>query len=116
MSLIDSMMTSFCFVEKKRVADGAGGFITEWTDGEEFNAAAYLDTSLNAKIAEQQGFTSTYTITTVKSINLEFHDVIKRLSDGKVFRITIPSDDKKSPDASTLDMSQATAEKWELTT
>lgn len=115
MSLIDSMMEKCVLVEKTRESDGEGGFITNWQDGAEFDAAIVADTSTLAKIAEKQGVTSTYTVTTNKNVVLKYPDVIKRLSDGQIFRITSDGNDKKAPNISTIAISQATAERWVLT-
>ena len=115
MSLIESMMDSCVFMNKAKVADGQGGFSVEWTEGAEIKCAIVNDTSLSARIAEKEGVTSTYTITTSKDTVLEYHDVIKRKRDGKIFRVTSDAGDKTSPNVSTLDMTQVTAEKWELT-
>lgn len=115
MSLIDNMMTPCCFVDKIRSPDGEGGFVTQWQDGAVFDAAITLDSSLAARIAEHDGLKNVYTITTRRNVTLEFHDVIRRLSDGKTFRTTSESYDKRSPAVSGLDMAQVSAEAWELT-
>lgn len=114
MNLLDEMMENCVFVDKKRTPDGEGGYITEWVDGAPFKAAIILDTSMQARIGETQGVSSVYTITTHKNVKLDFHDVFRKVADGKVFRVT--SDDKQSPDVSELDIVQVTAEKWSLTT
>ena len=114
MSLLDSAMETFAVLDKTTVPDGYGGFISVWTQGAEFKAAATFDTSIEARVAGVQGVTSLYTITTSKAINLQYHDVIKRLSDDKIFRITSDGDDKKTPRPATLDMRQVTAEEWSL--
>lgn len=114
--LIESMMTPCVLVEKKREPDGEGGFYTAWTDGAQFDAAITLDQSLQARIAEKDGVTSVYTVTTRKRAVLDYHDVFRRLSDGAVFRVTSNGTDKQSPGVSTLDIAQASAERWELTT
>lgn len=115
MSLIDEMTEIFIIMNKSKLPDGEGGYITTWTDGATIKAALTLDASTLAKIAEAQGVSNTYTVTTRKDVLLDFHDVIKRVSDGATFRITSYSTDKKSPAASTLNMAQASAEKWSLT-
>ena len=94
--------------------DGQGGFTVEWVEGAEFQAHARLDNSIQAKIAEKQGVTSLYTITTNKKITLENNDIIKRQKDGKIFRITSNGDDNKTPDSAGLDMRQVSAELWVL--
>jgi hypothetical protein len=116
MSLIDEFKSPVCFLEKKRVPDGEGGFVTTWQEGAKFSAAIAFDTSIEARAAEKQGVTSVYTIVTDKSVVLEYHDVLKRLFDGKIFRVTSDGDDKYTPASSALDMRQVTAEEWSLPT
>ena len=101
-------------IDKRTVADGYGGKITEWVDGAEFQAAITLDTSIEARVGEKQGVTALYTVTTSKALNLQYHDVFKRLSDGKVFRVTSDGDDKHTPRSANLDMRQVNAEEWVL--
>ena len=115
MSLIESMMESCVVMNKVRQSDGEGGFITEWVEGPNIKAAIINDTSLQARIAEKEGVTNTYTITTPKNVALEYHDVIKRLSDSTTFRVTSDGGEKVAPAVSTLDISQVSAEKWGLT-
>ena len=115
MSLIDLMMDSCVIMNKSKVADGQGGFNVEWTEGASILVAIVHDSSMNARIAEKEGVTSTYTLTTHRENPLEYHDVIKRISDGKIFRVTSDAGDTVSPAVSNLNMTQVTAEKWELT-
>ena len=114
MSLMDDAMEKYVFMVKAIVPDGYGGYAQTWTDGIEFNAAIDLDTSIQARVAEVQGVTSMYTVTVSREIPLEFHDVIKRKSEGKIFRLTSDGKDKKTPPSAGLDMRQATAEEWRL--
>ena len=114
MSLIDEAMTKVVLMEKTRQPDGEGGFITEWVDGVYFDAAITFDTSMESRIAERQGVTSRYTVTTNKNAKLEFHDVIRRMSDGKVFRITSDGDDVQTPKRASFQFLQVTAEEWVL--
>ena len=114
MSLIDEAMTTVVLMEKTRQPDGEGGFITEWVDGVSFEAAITFDTSMESRIAERQGVTSRYTVTTNKNAKLEFHDVIRRLSDGKVFRISSDGDDVQTPNRATFQFLQVTAEEYVL--
>lgn len=113
MSMIEEGMEPVCFMEKTRTPDGEGGFITTWTDGAEFKASITFDTSMQARVGEKQGVSSLYTVTTAKNAKLEYHDVIKRLRDGKVFRITSDSDDKQTPARAVFGQYlQVTAEEW----
>lgn len=116
MNLLDTQTETFCYINKSYVPDGEGGVVASWTDGAEFQANARLDSSTQAKIAEKMGVTSLYTIITKKNITFEFHDIIKRLSDGEIFRITSDGKDSKTPDSAGLNMRQVSAEKWRLAT
>ena len=114
MSLFIETMEPVVMIEKKRIPDGEGGFITDWTDGAEFKAAITFDSSMQARIGESSGVTSLYTITTSKNAKLEYHDVFKRISDGKIFRVTSDGDDKQTPQRASFQFSQVSAEEWRL--
>lgn len=114
--LIDCMMESCVFMVKKAEPDGSGGSNTEWAEGEPLRAAITLDTSTEARIAEASGTVDVYTVTVSRSVHLKYHAVIKRLSDGKTFRITSDNTEKKTPLCTALDIAQSTAEAWRLTT
>lgn len=115
MSLLDEAMETCVFLNKQVTDDGYGGFKTIWTEGAEFNAAIVFDTSIEARTADVQGVTSLYTVTTPRSLTLEYHDVFRREMDSKVFRVTSDGDDKFTPKSAGLDMRQVTAEEWEVT-
>lgn len=114
MSLLQQAMTDVVAMEKTRVSDGEGGFIVDWVDGAVFQAAITFDTSMQSRIGEKQGVSSRYTVTTSKNAKLDFHDVIRRLNDGKIFRITSDGDDKQTPDSASFQFLQVTAEEWWL--
>lgn len=114
MSLLNKAYEPCVLLVKDRQPDGEGGFITNWTDSVEFDCAITFDTSIESRIAEKQGVTSQYTITTNKNAKLEYHDVIRRLSDGKVFRVTSDGDDKQTPKSASFQFLQVTAEAFTL--
>jgi hypothetical protein len=116
MALIDCIMEPCVFMVPKRTPDGSGGYNPTWTEGERFKAAIIRDTSTEARIAEAAGTVDVYTVTVSRSVHLEYHAVIKRLSDGKIFRITSDNAEKKTPACSALDIAQSSAEAWRLTT
>lgn len=114
MSLIDCMAVPCVFMKPTKAPDGSGGYITKWAEGDPLTAAIVRDTSMEAKKAEAAGTVSVYTVTVPCSVHLPFHAVIKRLEDGKTFRITSDNAEKKPPICSGLDMAQSTAEEWRL--
>lgn len=115
MSLLSNAMEICTLLDKKSTPDGRGGVIYTWEDGAEIQAAITFDTSMQARTAEAQGVMALYTITTTKAVNLQYHDVLRREEDGKIFRVTSDGDDRKTPKSATLDMRQVTAQEWSLT-
>ena len=116
MSLLTEMMEIFHIMVKVTSDDGYGGVTPEWKEGATFQGVATFDTSMQARAAEKQGVTSMYTVTTPKSVVLQFHDVIKRDRDGKVLRITSDGDDKYTPASAGLNMRQVSAEEFVIPT
>lgn len=114
MSLLSESMESCNMLDKKTAADGYGGYTTTYEDGAEFKAAIVVDTSMQARVAEQQGVKAIYTITTEKAMNLQYHDIFRRNKDGKIFRVTSDGDDKKTPASAALNMRQVSGEEWVL--
>lgn len=105
-----------CYINKIRVPDGEGGTTTVWREGAEFQASITLDNSIEARAAEARDAIGIYTVTTKKSVILEYHDVFKRLKDNKIFRVTTDGDDNATPNSARLDMRQVNAQEWELPT
>ena len=114
MSLLAQNMSNCIMMDKRAVSDGYGGYSIEWIEGAEIQAAIVHQNDNQTRIAEAQGTKAIYTITTKRNINLQYHDTLKRQSDGKIFRITSDGDDNKTPNGAGLDMRQVTAEEWEL--
>lgn len=114
MSLLENAYEDFTILNKSVVDDGYGGVITVWTDGAKIKGAMVFDNSAQMKIAMAAGYMSAYTLTVKKDIELDFHTVIRRDSDGVVFRLTSNSDDKKTPESAGLNMRQYSAEEWKL--
>lgn len=114
MSLLDEAMESYIILNKQTVDDGYGGVVTTWAEGAKIKCAFQFNNSLEAKVGEAQGVTSVYTLTTKRDINLQYHDVLRRVRDGKIFRITSDGDDDYTPNSAGLDMRNVSAEEWEL--
>lgn len=115
MSLLEDALEEFKIINKTKVSDGYGGTIDTWTEGVTIKAAAVVDSSAEMRVAMAEGVKASYTLTTLKNVNLQYHDVIKRVRDDKIFRVTSDGDDKATPLSATLNMRQVTCEEWELT-
>lgn len=116
MSLLDEYYENYTLMTKTLTPDGYGGYNTTWKESGTFKAAAVLDSSIEAEIGKVQGVTSVYTVTTPKEITLDYHDVIRRESDKRTFRVTSDGTDKHTPNSATLNMRQVRAEEWEIPT
>lgn len=115
MSLLDAAFEEFVMLDKLTAADGFGGLLTRYAPGASIQAAAVLLASPEATIAQALTNKETFTITTRRNVNLQFHDVLQRKSDGKIFRVTSDGDDLKTPGSASLDMRNVSAEEWSIT-
>ena len=115
MSLLDDAMEECRMIDKTTAPDGYGGIKPKWVDGADFSAAIVFNSSMDARVASVQGVTSLYTITTQKQVNLQYHDVFKRIRDGKIFRVTSDGDDNATPASASINMRVVQAEEWEVT-
>ena len=115
-NLLDGEVQKCQFITPVRAKDGVGGWITQYVDGETFDAAFDFDGSPEAKIAAAMGVTSQYTVTSGRELTLEYHEIFRRLSDGMVFRVTSNGNDRKTPPSAGLNMRQVSAEEYKLPT
>ena len=116
MSLIESMMEDFSFMNHVREDDPYGGYLDTWTEGATFQAAVIKNGTTEAQIAEKQGIEEIFTIVTKKAVMLDYHDVVKRKSDNSIFRVTSRAVDSVAPVESTVPIAKVSAERWVLPT
>jgi hypothetical protein len=113
-NLLESMMDECVMMDKTTVTSPMGGFNTVWVEGAEFKAFVRKESAPEIRVAEQDGANEMFTVVVPMEISLEYHDVFKRLKDGKIFRVTSDGDDKYTPQSATLDMRQVTAEEYTI--
>lgn len=114
MSLLQDYQRPCVLMEKVREPDGAGGYLTEWTEGILFFNHQALNTSMEARIAEKQGVTSLYTVLVEKTVPIEYGDYYKDMETGQTFHVTSNPEEKQAPASSTLPMKYFTAERKAL--
>ena len=114
MSLLENAYEDFTILNKSVVDDGYGGVVTQWSDGAVVKGAMVFDNSAQMKTAQAAGYKAAYTLTVKKHIELDFHTVLRRESDGVIFRLVSNSDDKKTPDSAYLNMRQYSVEEFKL--
>lgn len=113
-NVIDAFTETCIEMKMNRTPDGLGGFKTTWTEGTEFQAAIVKNDTLAASVAEKQGVTEVYTVTTPPGVGLDYHEVFRRKRDGATFRVTTNSGDTKPPPVASFSFEQVKAERWEL--
>lgn len=104
----------FVLLNRSVVSDGMGGTVTRWIDGAPFKCLLTLDSSMEARTAEQAGVTSLFSGLVDKAFPLDFHDAFKRASDGTTFRVTNDPKDDPSPPIASFAVKAFSAEKWVL--
>ena len=97
---------------QERIPDGQGGFISRLTDGTQFLAAIVKTTSFDPTIAEKGVSRASYTVTTPSEVTLNYHDMFKRNSDNKCFRVTSDIIDSHPPSCASFRFYQVFAEEW----
>lgn len=109
------MQDEFAFYDLQHFSDGALGFYEEWVESDiHFNGAFIHNTTIQAQIAEAERSASTYELYLPKGVVTRFPQVIKRLRDGQLFRITSDSADQETPPSAGLQMARVNAEKWRV--
>lgn len=115
MSLLDEYKETFAHMDKTHTRDDEGNVIITWTQSEAtFQAAVRFDNSVQAKRAQAEGVQDLYTIVTGREVDLEYNDVIKRLSDGTTYRVTTSGKDNKTPPSAGLNMRAVSAKLWQI--
>lgn len=114
MSLLEMAMESCVILDKTTVKDGYGGVKTVYVDGAPIDAAFSFDNSTQARVGAVEGANDRFTIITKKNVVLQFHDVIKRVKNGKTYRVTSNGDDNATPASAALDARAVSAEEYEV--
>ena len=112
--LMDAFKAVCVRMVEGKAPDGEGGWKAVWVEGAEFEASITHTNTTEAKAAEKQDAFSRYSVYTDKSTLLKYHEVFKRRSDGKIFRVTSDGDDIQTPKSATFQFSQVTAEEYTL--
>lgn len=116
--LLQKNMEPFCMLVSASTDDRQGGFRNEWTESEAFDACAVQrrDNDDHTSAAQKPDAKRVYDVLTPKAAPLlPYHSIIKRLRDGRLFRITGDSADLQTPKGSRLDLRLYPAEEWRLT-
>lgn len=99
---LEDFFEGFIFVEHDSAPDGLGGEEYELKEGARFRAGIAEISSTEAAIAYRNGLQAVFRITTDLSITLRQNDVVKRVKDGRLYRITSNAADTTTPDVAAV--------------
>lgn len=92
------------------VSDGMGGLKKDYFDRDPFRAAIHTVSTTQAELAYRSGTKTIYRITHPIALELHAGDVVRRVKDGKLYRITSDSSDNRTPDVAQERYAYVTAE------
>lgn len=104
MSLLNKAMQQCVRCVKSSVEDGVGGQTETYIDGDTFVSAFQLKSSVKGAFALSPEAENTYIVTTSRSVELNFGDRFRRLSDGREFRVISDGRDNHTPESAHIDM------------
>ena len=113
MTLIGEALVPFEHLTETHVPDGTGGSVVTLVPGETFSAAAVRRMAASVTLGETEYSREKMTVITHRETELPFHALIRRISDGAVFRILSDGRDNGTPSVSALDLRVFSAERWE---
>ena len=114
MNLVERRKTRCVLMEEARTADGRGGEEVTWSDGETFEAAITHKSSRQEEPAEAADAREKVRVTTGRDVSLPYHAVFRRVTDGRVYRVTSNEPERETPAGAGLDMRRYDAEAYEL--
>ena len=116
MSLLTDSFEPFVILDKTTTNDGYGGYTTVWKEGATISGALAIASEQEVVVAGASGEKTTHTLLVERATNLDYHDVLKRKIDGKIFRVTKSGDEVKTPKGAGLRLRKNCLESWELPT
>lgn len=107
---VEDFFVPCVMMDKKTAQDGFGGVVETWTDGAPIRCGIVRKSTTEAVIAYQKGTREIFTLAFSDLLEMHQGDTVKRLSDGKTFRVTSDSRDMTTPPGSEMHFRQADAE------
>ena len=121
MSRLTDNMEDFELLVCTRTQDGQSGSHTAWTVGGTFRGCMVISQTSHeapkdrtAVRADAQLPAQPYSLLTRRSVSLPYHAVIRRVRDGRVFRILNDPSDAQTPKGAKLDLRMSAAEVYRL--
>ena len=115
MSLLDEFKDTYIVMNQEDSDDEFGSYNASYSESEiEFEGSLGFTESHIQSEVESLGLKENYKLLIPKDVCLSMHQVIKRKSDGKFFRVTSDSSNVFTPASSPLNLRFVTVEGWSL--
>ena len=114
MSLLDEYTSEYKILDRTITDDGYGGYTVSWKEGVTIKGALGQPSETEVITAEAKGEKVTATMLIDKALKLEYHTVLSRVSDGKIFRVTSSGAEDYTPASSNLNKRKILCEEWEI--
>lgn len=108
--MLTDFFEAFRRVNRTPAADGYGGTTFTYTDGTAFQAGIITQKQKESEIANRAGQKVNYTLIVKPNIRLVQNDIVKRVKDGRYYRITSDTADRTTPAVAYVKYAQADAE------
>lgn len=108
--MLSDFFADCVLMDKTTTADGYGGVKEVWTDGASVKIGIARTSTTEARLAYKAGTKELFTLVFPVTLTLGLNDRVKRLSDGKVFRVTSDCMDMTTPKMATVQYRQVDAE------
>lgn len=114
MSLIDEYTEDFTIIAETETPDGYGGSNTTYTEIGQIQGALSVNNTPEVLIAQSQGVSAIYTLTTKKDINLKYHTILKRNKNNQILLVTSDGSDVHTPKSASLNIRQVTCTDYKI--
>ncbi len=108
--MLSDFAEAFIVRIKASDADGYGGTSKTRSDGQTISASICSTGSAETNVGAGKALNKAYTILHDRTIDFKRGDVLKRVSDGKEYRVTSDSSDMRTPIKAGISFAQVTAE------
>lgn len=112
--LFDSM-EPYVKMAQTTIEDAGGGYTTGWTDALSFKGFVRKEQAPEIDAAGKTTVKEMLTVVVPSDVVLSYHDVIRRVSDGAIFRLTSNTADDKALAIASIQIAKANCERWVLT-
>lgn len=108
--MLSDFFADCVLMDKTTTPDGYGGVKETWVEGAAVKIGIARTSTTEARLAYKAGTKELFTLVFPTTLTLTLNDRVKRISDGKVFRVTSDCTDMTTPKMAAVQYRQVDAE------